>query len=238
MNVTNVAAGLSRSNTQPLPSTEAKPQPPARANTAPASLPSPKPPHTEDTFTPAKADAPNAPKPSALGNVFEKGKALGGLGGGLFGIGTNIKGLVDDAKNGAGAHDFVNNALGLGKGVLGTVAGGLQTAATFEKGLKGAGTAVKVGAEAAGVAGKAAGRFVPGLNVGIAAADTAIAANTISNPKASLGDKITSGITAAGSIASATNIPIVSQVGAGVSLASTAVGTALHHTDFFKKIFG
>jgi len=221
MTTTTVAAPrLPRANTEPLPSTEGKPQL-QKSPTAPAALASPKPPHAEDSFTPAK---PQAPKSGGFGDVFGKGKALGGLGGGLFGVGTGIQGLVDDAKNHAGAHDFAGDALGLGKGVLGAVKGGLETAAAFEK--------------VAGAAGKAAGRFVPGLNIGIAAADTAVAANTISNPKASLGDKITSGITAGGSIVSATEIPIVSQIGAGVSLASTAVGAALHHTDFFKKIFG
>ncbi|WP_426749195.1 hypothetical protein [Myxococcus sp. Y35] len=72
---------------------------------------------------------------------------------------------------------------------------------------------------------RAAGRFAPGLNVAIAAADTAAAISTIRDPEASAGKKITSGITALGSIAAATNIPVVSQAGAVVSTVSSFVGS-------------
>ncbi len=72
---------------------------------------------------------------------------------------------------------------------------------------------------------KAAGRFVPGVNVGIAALDTAAAAATLADKDASIGKKVTSVITAAGSIVSATNIPIVSQVGAAVSTISSFIGS-------------
>jgi hypothetical protein len=71
---------------------------------------------------------------------------------------------------------------------------------------------------------KAAGRFVPGANVAIAAHDTYTAVKTIKDPNASLGKKITSGVTALGSIAAATNIPVVSQVGGAVSAVSSFVG--------------
>ncbi|NPC86668.1 hypothetical protein HPC49_51850, partial [Pyxidicoccus fallax] len=81
--------------------------------------------------------------------------------------------------------------------------------------LHGGGTAVA----------KAAGRFAPGLNVAIAVADTAVAVSTIADPKASPGKKITAGITALGSIAAATNIPVVSQAGAVVSTVSSFVGS-------------
>lgn len=74
------------------------------------------------------------------------------------------------------------------------------------------------------VAAKAGGRFVPGMNVVIAAADTATAVQTWRDPKASMGKKVTATITAVGSIAAATNIPVVSQVGAGVSAVSSFVG--------------
>ncbi|ATB33203.1 hypothetical protein [Melittangium boletus] len=73
-------------------------------------------------------------------------------------------------------------------------------------------------------AAKSAARFVPGANVAMAAVDTATFVNNLRDPNASLGSKITSGITALGSIASATNIPIVSQVGAGVSAVSDFIG--------------
>lgn len=85
-----------------------------------------------------------------------------------------------------------------------------------------AGSAIaKAGAKALG---KAAGRFAPGVNIAMAAIDTASFVNTMRDPKAGVGAKITSGVTALGSIAAATNIPIVSQVGAGVSLVSSIVG--------------
>lgn len=63
------------------------------------------------------------------------------------------------------------------------------------------------------------GRFVAGANVAIAGADAAHFARTL-NSKASLGKKITSGITAGGSIAAASNLPGVSQAGATVSAIS------------------
>lgn len=85
--------------------------------------------------------------------------------------------------------------------------------------------AAQAGAKAAaGTAAKAAGRFAPGVNIAIAAIDTAQAVATIADPKASVGKKITAGITAVGSIAAATNIPIVSQAGAVVSTVSSFVG--------------
>jgi hypothetical protein len=70
---------------------------------------------------------------------------------------------------------------------------------------------------AAGPAARAAGRFVPGANVAIAALDTARFVSDMRNPNASTGTRIASGVTALGSIAAATNIPVVSQVGAGVA---------------------
>jgi hypothetical protein len=72
---------------------------------------------------------------------------------------------------------------------------------------------------------RAAGRFAPGLNVAIAVADTAVAVSTIADPTASPGKKITAGITALGSIAAATNVPVVSQAGAVVSTVSSFVGS-------------
>jgi len=94
-------------------------------------------------------------------------------------------------------------------------------------------TAGKVGAEAglklAGEAGastlaKAAGRFAPGVNIAIAGLDVATAAAAWANPNASIANKVTSTITAAGSIVAATDIPIVSQIGAAVSIGSSVVG--------------
>ena len=78
---------------------------------------------------------------------------------------------------------------------------------------------------AAKTAAKAAGRFVPGVNIAIAGLDTATAAATLADPKASTGKKVTSVITAAGSIVAATNIPVVSQIGAAVSTVSSFIGS-------------
>ena len=92
-----------------------------------------------------------------------------------------------------------------------------------EAAAKAAGKAVAKGALKTGA--KAAGRFVPGLNIAIAGLDTATAAATLADPKASTGKKVSSVITAAGSIVAATNIPVVSQVGAAVSTVSSFVGS-------------
>lgn len=92
-----------------------------------------------------------------------------------------------------------------------------------EAAAKAAGKAVAKGALKTGA--KAAGRFVPGLNVAIAGLDTATAAATLADPKATTGKKVTSVITAAGSIVAATNIPVVSQIGAAVSTVSSFIGS-------------
>lgn len=71
---------------------------------------------------------------------------------------------------------------------------------------------------------RTAGRFVPGANIAIAVADTATAVATLRDPNASFGRRAASVVTAIGSIAAATNIPVVSQVGAAVSTVSSFVG--------------
>lgn len=109
-------------------------------------------------------------------------------------------------------------------------AGATSRAAAKEILTEGGEAAAKAATKAAGkgllkAGAKAAGRFVPGLNIGIAALDTAAAAATLADPKAGAGKKVTSVITAAGSIVAATNIPIVSQVGAAVSTVSSFIGS-------------
>jgi hypothetical protein len=85
--------------------------------------------------------------------------------------------------------------------------------------------ALEAGAKsAAGPIARAAGRFAPGVNIAIAAFDTANAAATLNDKTASSGKKITACITAVGSICAATNIPVLSQIGAGVSVVSSLVG--------------
>jgi len=82
---------------------------------------------------------------------------------------------------------------------------------------------------AAATAGRAAARFVPGLNAAIAVADSAAFGAEVANAwrtgQPNVGKLATSGITALGSIAAATNIPIVSQAGAVVSTVSSLVGS-------------
>lgn len=100
-------------------------------------------------------------------------------------------------------------------------------------------------------AAKAGGRFVPGANVAIAAMDGVAMASTLADKNATMGKKVCSVITFAGSAAAATNIPIVSQAGAVVSTVSSVVGGLFGDKDkpgiaqkaadkvggFFKKLF-
>lgn len=104
--------------------------------------------------------------------------------------------------------------------------GAATKAAAKELAIGGSEAAVKATAKAAaGAAAKSGGRFVPGVNVAIAALDVGVAAATLADKQASVGKKAFSVITAAGSLASATNIPGVSQAGAAVSLVSSIVGS-------------
>lgn len=115
------------------------------------------------------------------------------------------------------------STLAKGAGTVGRAAAKKVLREGGEAAAKAAGKAVARGALKSGA--KAAGRFVPGLNVAIAGLDTATAVATLADPKASTGKKVTSCITAAGSIVAATNIPVVSQVGAAVSTVSSFIGS-------------
>lgn len=80
---------------------------------------------------------------------------------------------------------------------------------------------VKVGAKAGAVAaGKGMARFVPGVNVAMAAIDSAHAVKVCNDPSASGWQKGCACVTAAGSVLAATNIPGASQVGAVISIVS------------------
>jgi hypothetical protein len=158
------------------------------------------------------------------------------------GLGTTLKQGAADALRGLGGGKLAGKLEGgIAKVGQQVAAGGahgmtgLKTGDAIIDAAKGAEAAAKLGAKGAGTAAKAAGRFAPGLNIGIAAIDTAMAAKTIANPKASIASKVTSGITAAGSIVAATNIPIVSQVGAAVSTASSVAGAVVENFDSIKK---
>jgi hypothetical protein len=157
---------------------------------------------------------------SKIGTTLKSGAAglLGKLPGG---IGAAMAGKIN-------ANIIKTGALALGGNAKG-VATALKTAETATK-------AAGAAAKGAGTAAKLAGRFAPGLNVGIAALDVGIAVKTITDPNASVAAKVTSGITALGSVVAATNIPIVSQVGAAVSIASTAVGAAIENFGAIKDV--
>ncbi|WPB80559.1 hypothetical protein KYC5002_15625 [Archangium violaceum] len=162
-------------------------------------------------------------------------------------IGTTLKQGAADALRAVGGEKLAGKLEGgvakAGQQAAASGAHGLKDAAknAFKTGdavvdaAKGAEAAAKLGAKGASTAAKAAGRFAPGVNIGIAALDTAMAAKTIADPNASIASKVTSGITAAGSIAAATNIPIVSQVGAAISTASSVAGTVVENFDTIKE---
>jgi hypothetical protein len=111
------------------------------------------------------------------------------------------------------------------RALAGTATRSAARAALNEGGKAAArGAATAAARAAAGPLAKAAGRFAPGANIAIAAFDVASAYSTVRDPNASTGKKVTSVITAVGSVAAATNIPVVSQIGAGVSAVSSFVG--------------
>lgn len=183
--------------------------------------------------------------------VTTSSKGLGkALGVGAKGIGAvasaaSLKGAVEKIADGEGGFAEAKTILTAGKDLktAGTAAAkavvkygddGVKVAKAVVNATKTAGgAATKIAAKTgAKVATKGAGRFVPGMNVAIAAVDTGIAATDIKkaydNPtpknvtKAVLGS-----ITAAGSIAAASNVPVVSQIGAGVSVVSDVAKAAV-----------
>jgi hypothetical protein len=144
-----------------------------------------------------------------------------------------MKGVFEGATKGAVKKAAVEAAMTVAKdggkiaeAVVGS-AGRAAAKAALREGGKAAGeAALKAGARAAeGALAKGAARFAPGLNIAIAALDTANAVATLRDPKASTGAKVTSCITAVGSIVAATNIPVVSQIGAAVSVVSGFIGS-------------
>lgn len=150
----------------------------------------------------------------AVKNVATKGVFEGGT----------AKAITKGAKE--AALDVAKKAGGtIAENILGTGTRKAAKAALTKVGTEVGEAALKQGAKAAGTtAAKALGRFAPGVNVAIAAIDVANAGATLMDKNASTGKKVTSVITAVGSIAAATNIPIVSQVGAAVSTVSSIVG--------------
>ncbi|HEX8822570.1 MAG TPA: hypothetical protein VF794_21770 [Archangium sp.] len=144
---------------------------------------------------------------------------------------TAAKHAFEGASNVGDVRRAVSTAVkGAAKGTSIAQATGAATRAAgrtlAREGSEAAGkAAVRAGARAAaGPLAKAAGRFAPGANIAIAGLDVASAYSTLKDPKASTTKKVTSVITAVGSVAAATNIPVVSQVGAAVSTVSSFVG--------------
>jgi len=174
-------------------------------------------------------------KVDVLGQAARSSGFLGKVGTALKSGAAGILGKVPFGLGAGAAAKLNSSIIKSGAQALGGTAKGVATA------LDAASTATKAAgaaAKGAGTAAKLAGRFAPGVNVAIAAMDVGIAIKTISDPNASIASKVTSGITALGSVAAATNIPIVSQVGAAVSIASTAVGAAIENFDAIKEGVG
>lgn len=153
-------------------------------------------------------------------------------------IGQDFQAVLADPGNEELRTQAVADGRGLATGVQDLVNASRAAAPTLEaaSGTLGAATttagrvaerAVGPGMRAAATAGRMAGRFAPGVNIAVAALDTAVAANDITralnNPtRDNVVNAALSSVTALGSVAAASNIPVVSQVGAGVSMASDA----------------
>lgn len=151
----------------------------------------------------------NAVKQAATKGIFEGASAKN--------VGRAITSAASDAARATGT--LASEIVGSGKRAGAKAAAKLVGREAGEVAIKQAAKA------AAGPAAKALGRFAPGVNVAIAAVDVANAGATLMDKDASIGKKATSVITAVGSIAAATNIPVVSQVGAAISTVSSIVGS-------------
>lgn len=156
----------------------------------------------------------------AMASVLKDKSAIKG---GVASVGMAVSELLNKGHLGGLAGKIENQVIKSGE----KAAGGAGNAAKVTQAADAALDGVKAGAKGAGTAAKVAGRFVPGLNIGLAAVDVGQAARTWADPKSSTAAKATTTISAAGSVAAATNIPIVSQVGAGVSAVSSIVGAFL-----------
>jgi hypothetical protein len=152
--------------------------------------------------------------------------------------GQNIAALKDDPGNADLQSQVAADVRGVTNGVQDVVNAARGAAPTLEaaKGTLGAATttagriaerAAGPAAHAAASASRAVGRLAPGVNIAIAVVDSAAAAADINKAmKNPTRDNVVnaglSSIVAAGSIAAASNVPVVSQVGAAVSMAGDA----------------
>jgi len=147
--------------------------------------------------------------------------------------------MVDEALHGANPSSVnraVRSAVTEKTGKLGlTVPQAMGEASraagreTLEAASRAAGQAtISAGTRAAlGTTARSLARFAPGVNVALAVLDTAQMHATLNDAKASGGKKIASLITATGAWVSATNVPLVSQCGALVSMVSAFVGALI-----------
>lgn len=169
-----------------------------------------------------------------FGDLYHtRGAAMNAMSGLAPNAGRNV--LSAGANTAADIALGARSATGLGVGQVVRAMTAAGEGGTLARSLGVANRAAGAGVARAGIngaahagasgLGKAAARFAPGMNIAIAAMDTANFAATMMDDKASTGKKIFSGLTAAGSIAAATNIPVVSQIGAGVSAISGLVGS-------------
>ncbi|MGE3727866.1 MAG: hypothetical protein AB7I41_20065 [Candidatus Sericytochromatia bacterium] len=152
--------------------------------------------------------------------------------------GQNMAALANDPGNAELQSQVAADVRGVTNGVQDVVNAARSAAPTLEaaRGTLGSATttagriaerAAGPAAHAAASASRAVGRLAPGVNVVIAAVDTAAAAADINKAmKNPTRDNVVnaglSSIVAAGSIAAASNVPVVSQVGAAVSMAGDA----------------
>ncbi|WNG14165.1 hypothetical protein F0U63_05440 [Cystobacter fuscus] len=163
-------------------------------------------------------------------------KLMGGLGGAHQAPGFGPGSQVGHASTQAAGHSSPSAMAGSASSAMAAGQGVLSGAAGMADMLKG-GT---------GALAKAAGRFAPGLNIAVAGMDIANAAKTFKDPNATMGQKVTAGITAGGSALAATNIPVLSQVGAAVSTAASLAGPVIeglagplkNATQGFKQLLG
>ncbi len=152
--------------------------------------------------------------------------------------GQNIAALKDDPGNADLQSQVAADVRGVTNGVQDVVNAARGAAPTLEAARGTLGTATTTAgriaeraagpaAHAAASASRAVGRLAPGVNIAIAVVDTAAAAADINKAmKNPTRDNVVnaglSSIVAAGSIAAASNVPVVSQVGAAVSMAGDA----------------
>ncbi|WP_144370001.1 hypothetical protein [Myxococcus stipitatus] len=112
--------------------------------------------------------------------------------------------------------------------VASTLAAQVLKTASRSVPTEGEAPATRLGVDAARVAvSKGAGRFAPGFDVTLALPCATAAASTLGEPGVAMSKKVTAGVSSVGAIAAATHIPVVSQAGAVVSMASGFVGTFL-----------